>query len=838
MDTVENSKLQNNQNVPPKQNARTDSYFDGNTWQLICYRILSILVNTITLGIAYPWMLCMMQRWETKHTVINGRRLKFNGKGVQLIGKWILWIFLTIITFGIYGIWLGLGMKKWVVKHTVYADEERPVDSYFSGGAGGFLGIHLLSFVLTVFTLGIGKAWADKMVLCWEAKHTHIGGSPLEFNGKGGQLLVKYILLALLTPLTLGIYALFFPVIYIKWQTKNTVAVYQKPEIQAEARSHEFVAVQDYAKYRIAANDTEIAMLKSGYTGKETTEELEALTAEGNPYACYRLATQMKADTPVYENRALELLQIAANANYYPAQFDLAQQLPKEQAIPMLEDAARNGSSVAPWLLATHYNQSGSLKETAYWFKVALEWGDSNAITQKNNYDVIIKNIALQLSEKQQQTKSNSTLPIVLGVVGGIVALVLVGGFLMAIFGLRFGNAAEKAPAQNEQLADLDTKVEETGIVHIGDYVYFGTYEQDNNTSNGKEAIEWLVLDKQGDSVLLISKYALDCQPYHEELTDITWETCSLRSWLNNTFINNAFSTEEQARIETTKVSADKNPNFINSIDPGNATQDRVFLLSVTEVYNYFESNDERKCGTTEYAAQAQNVYTSDSHSADGKATCYWWLRTPGDSQNIATRGGIDGHIVHVGNGVNADRHGVRPALRITLQGDEILHGDKIYLSDATQLDDTENQGNDTQNNYVQNTKAPTTTETPTENIADYILGEWVFYDMLTNMTTGEDTLEIWTFTFNSDGTYSFIHNECMVSVEGTIYYGDRCWAVMLGYGEDGTYSISGDELSVQYYLDGENAVLTTTDYTVELHENILSIYCDGWNRTRDFERK
>ena len=92
--------------------AGEDSYFDGNTWQLIGYRILSALVNTITLGIAYPWMLCMVQRWEVKHTVIHGRRLKFNGHGHQLIGKYLLWVFLTIITFGIYGIWLGLGMKK------------------------------------------------------------------------------------------------------------------------------------------------------------------------------------------------------------------------------------------------------------------------------------------------------------------------------------------------------------------------------------------------------------------------------------------------------------------------------------------------------------------------------------------------------------------------------------------------------------------------------------------------------------------------------------------------------------------------------------------------------
>ena len=240
------------------------SYFDGNTFQLIGYRILTLLLCALTLGIAYPWVLCMVQRWETKHTVIHGRRLKFNGRGIQLIGKYLLWLFLTIITLGIYAIWFGLSMKKWVVKHTVYADDEEPVDSYFSGGAGGYLGIHILAFFLTVFTLGIGKAWADRMVLDWETKHTHVGGSPLEFNGTGGQLFGKYLLFVLLTPLTLGIYAIFFPVILLKWQTKHTEAVYQTPEIQSKAHAHESSAMQDFAKYRIAANDQEIAALKSG----------------------------------------------------------------------------------------------------------------------------------------------------------------------------------------------------------------------------------------------------------------------------------------------------------------------------------------------------------------------------------------------------------------------------------------------------------------------------------------------------------------------------------------------------------------------------------------------
>ena len=76
----------------------------------------------------------------------------------------------------------------------------------------------------------------------------------------------------------------------------------------------------------------------------------------------------------------------------------------------------------------------------------------------------------------------------------------------------------------------------------VGNSVSFGSYEQDNNPANGKEEIEWIVLDVQGDRSLLISKYALDCKKYNTEWTDGTWESCSLRKWLNSDFLNAAFS--------------------------------------------------------------------------------------------------------------------------------------------------------------------------------------------------------------------------------------------------------------------------------------------------------
>ena len=98
------------------------SYFDGGLLQLIGWQILGGLVTAVTLGICYPWAICMIYRWEAKHTVINGRRLKFNGTAIQLFGNWIKWLLLTIITLGIYSFWLNIKLIKWKTKHTEFAD--------------------------------------------------------------------------------------------------------------------------------------------------------------------------------------------------------------------------------------------------------------------------------------------------------------------------------------------------------------------------------------------------------------------------------------------------------------------------------------------------------------------------------------------------------------------------------------------------------------------------------------------------------------------------------------------------------------------------------------------
>ncbi len=99
-----------------------ESKFTGGLLGLIGVNILQAIICFITLGIAAPWAVCMKESWIASHTIIDGRRLYFDGTGMQLFGNYIKWFLLTIITFGIYGFWMSIKMKQWVVKHTHHAN--------------------------------------------------------------------------------------------------------------------------------------------------------------------------------------------------------------------------------------------------------------------------------------------------------------------------------------------------------------------------------------------------------------------------------------------------------------------------------------------------------------------------------------------------------------------------------------------------------------------------------------------------------------------------------------------------------------------------------------------
>ena len=217
-----------------------------------------------------------------------------------------------------------------------------------------------------------------------------------------------------------------------------------------------------------------------------------------------------------------------------------------------------------------------------------------------------------------------------------------------------------------------------------GEIVKFGRYPQG---ANGEvKPIEWIVLDADyagtgKDTRLLLSRYGLDAKPYNEEWEDVTWETCTLRSWLNGEFLERAFTEEERKKLALTHV---ENPDGIGGLldeddydeddedeydDDGNrvawrtpgghATDDRVFLLSLDEVEKekYFEDDDERVCYPTQ-TAKDNGAYTEDSEGA-----CWWRLRSPGYYPNYAVCVDYGGYVGSRGYGVDTGHYCVRPVV-------------------------------------------------------------------------------------------------------------------------------------------------------------------------------
>ncbi len=220
----------------------------------------------------------------------------------------------------------------------------------------------------------------------------------------------------------------------------------------------------------------------------------------------------------------------------------------------------------------------------------------------------------------------------------------------------------------------------------INDTIVFGHYEQDNDTTNGKEPITWRILDSNSsDQYLIISEKVLDVKRYNENYYNpITWEKSTIRSWLNgydgsyNTvgknytsenFIDTAFAAAEKEKIINTDVPAHFHPDY--STSPGNATRDKIFLLSIVEARNYFTSSRDRQADATRYAvkhaasvvgSESGNLPTTNGTCSDIHCYASWWLRSPASSASRASGVTCDGSLT--GNAsVELDNVGVRPAM-------------------------------------------------------------------------------------------------------------------------------------------------------------------------------
>lgn len=229
-------------------------------------------------------------------------------------------------------------------------------------------------------------------------------------------------------------------------------------------------------------------------------------------------------------------------------------------------------------------------------------------------------------------------------------------------------------------------ETENASNYEIGDIVTYGNYEQDGFYSNGEETIEWIVIARDRDNhALLLSRYCLDALPYNEDGGDVTWEDSSIRAWLNGEFLESAFGGDPNGFICTAEC---KTKDGRSGTDGGENTTDRIFLLAVDEVTQYFPKESSRRAPVTEYAKEQGAEYDKNGNG-------WWWLRTPGKTQDMAAG-------VHTAGGVNYDGRDVdrtdlciRPALWLDLNvvtayfSDSTQDGDEAAADDETGAEKT-----------------------------------------------------------------------------------------------------------------------------------------------------
>ena len=208
-----------------------------------------------------------------------------------------------------------------------------------------------------------------------------------------------------------------------------------------------------------------------------------------------------------------------------------------------------------------------------------------------------------------------------------------------------------------EKMTEETDEVSAETYYKVGDVIEFGSYEQDNDITNGKEKIEWIILDIRNGEMFLISKYALDSQKYNEGFAEITWEDCTLRAWLNDFFFEEAFSSDEQGKI----LSIDT--GFVNenssASEHASGSLDKVSLLSLSEIKKYFPPGSKRQCNPTAYAKERGCYANADS------GACSWWLRAPGSSEIALLVYETDSLNIY-GDPVDTDYRAVRPIIWIS----------------------------------------------------------------------------------------------------------------------------------------------------------------------------
>ena len=323
------------------------------------------------------------------------------------------------------------------------------------------------------------------------------------------------------------------------------------------------------------------------------------------------------------------------------------------------------------------------------------------------------------------------------------------------------------------------------------DNVYFGTYQQSSDGRGGynTDPIKWRVLSNADGQLFLLSDQNLDMFQYHTEQEYVTWETSTMRSWLNgygasantggssgidytdDNFLDTAFSAKEQAAIaEKTVVNDDNKDDEIYGTDGegGNNTPDRIFLLSIAEASNssYFPGpgiSNSRVSTNTAYVANGGKL-------GSGGENNWWWLRSPGSNNMMAASIDEEGGELYAGNPVNDKSFAVRPAFKLNLSS-------VLFTSAAT----------------ADSGKSASGTDTGLTAVADYSGNEW----KLTLLDSDHNSFDVsnasWngstlTFSYSGAQTGTNEYISAIIEENGAITYYGR---ILQPTSENGKASLS-----------------------------------------------
>ena len=239
--------------------------------------------------------------------------------------------------------------------------------------------------------------------------------------------------------------------------------------------------------------------------------------------------------------------------------------------------------------------------------------------------------------------------------IGAAIAMVLIGVALLAVFLVYMFGESGSGDIQDDVSLEqsfgdgssiepppVNVEVKETmADAKVGDAVIFGKYEQ-NGKTDSTEPIEWIVLEKQSDKLLLISRYALDTMAYDSNGKYTEWNQSTLYNKLNGEFLNGAFSEDEVSKL----------------LPFGDDESEKVSILSVEEAGKYYEYDSWRISAATEYAV-------SNGARIEDNA-CWWWLRDKGNIADSASYVHFNGTIQQKGFAVDYSSVAVRPIIWVS----------------------------------------------------------------------------------------------------------------------------------------------------------------------------